>query len=209
MATSRMLTSCSADSVSRACSNVSSQGRGARTPVAIALPLDLLGVKSINTRDRPAPDFLLFSGRYAQRLNVLLHFDMSPHRYKPFSSASERVFSLATRNQTTVSNPERESAADLVARPLSIIRPEYTARLALSLRTPIPKRSRKGEPRQHKSSKTTYALSPTQTSSTPSRNSDTSEGALSQPIHHGRSPTNIFDIPPPGPVGDDTVFSRP
>ena len=86
-------------------------------PVAIALFLDLLGVKSINTRARASPDLLRFSRWYAHRLNVLLHFDLSPRRYKPFASAMGRGFALSTRNQTTVSNPEWTSATDLVTRP--------------------------------------------------------------------------------------------
>ena len=50
-------------------------------PVAIALPLDLPGVKTINACARSAPDLILFSRRYTQRMNAILRIDLTPHRF--------------------------------------------------------------------------------------------------------------------------------
>ena len=178
-------------------------------PVAIALPLDLIGVKAINARARSFPELLLCSRRYARRMNTLLRIDLTPQRYKPFVSAMERVYVLAPRNQTTVSIPERTNATDLATRPCSLIRADYTSRMALSMRPSNAKRSHKGEPRQRKSPKTTYSLSFTQTSPTPSSTNDTPGINASQSSHHGRAPSNRSCFPPPDPYEVDSVLSRP
>ena len=114
-------------------------------PVAIALSLDLLGVKSITTCARAAPDLHLFAKWYAARLNIVPRFDLSRTKYKPFSNALDRFCALSTRNQTTVDIPTRTNVADLVTRPCALIRSDYNTSLSLSTAPYNAKRSRRGE----------------------------------------------------------------
>ena len=167
-------------------------------PVTIARALYILGVESINTRDRPDHALLHYSGRCNARLNALLRYDLAPNRYTPFSSAIERFYSMSVRNQETAGRPERANVTDCVERPCSLIRRHYAAHLAISAHTSTPESLLEGDAASVKLPRATYNSATDGSSTTPS----------SADAPCGPSPTALGQIPHPKQRAEKSISSR-
>ena len=102
------------------------------SPVAIALPLNVLGVKSINARARASKDVLAFSERHARRLSALIHLGVAPSSFSPFRNSMGRTFALACQTSTKLNATDRVCDTAHVARPVSLIHRDLHSRKSIS-----------------------------------------------------------------------------
>ena len=91
------------------------------SPIAVALSLNILRVKSINACKRSASSVRKFGNWYAKRLNTLIHMDVAPTRFKTFRLAMDPVYILASETSNALQPPDRQPDMDRLTRPLSII----------------------------------------------------------------------------------------
>ena len=89
-------------------------------PIAIALRLELLGVKSIRARVRSVKTVRALSRRYVKRLDAPLHMDVSPAKFLMFRSAVNIVYILRFATCATAEVPERPTDDCNLARPTSL-----------------------------------------------------------------------------------------
>ena len=80
-------------------------------PIAIALPLNLLWVKSINARTRAGKDVAWFGKWYIRRPNTIIHLDVAPSDFNPFRNAMDRTYVLARQTSTKLKVPDRDAHA--------------------------------------------------------------------------------------------------
>ena len=100
-----------------------------RNPIAIALPLNLIGEKSINACTRAGKDVDGFSKWYTRRLNALIHLDVAPSSFSPFRDAMGRTFVRACQTSTKLKVPDREYNAARVTQQASLIHRDVHARI--------------------------------------------------------------------------------
>ena len=96
--------------------------------IAIALCLNLIGVKSINACIRAGKDLETFARWYRKRLNVLLHIDVGPEEFKEFRGAMDRTYVLALQTSKKLTVPDRGFDASQDTRPMSLIQRDLQSR---------------------------------------------------------------------------------
>ena len=102
------------------------------SPIAIALTLNVLGVKSVNARIRSAKDVTRFDVWYAKRLDTLAHIDVAPSRLSGFRCAMGRLCILACDASLSLQVPNRGPNVERLTRPVSIILSELHLRSSKS-----------------------------------------------------------------------------
>ena len=91
-------------------------------PIAVALPRNVLGLKSISACVRAGKSADSFTRRYARGLNTLLRLDVGPEAFALFSGGMDRTYVLACQTSTSLSAPDRGRDEARSARPISMIR---------------------------------------------------------------------------------------
>ena len=103
-------------------------GRRYRAHRVLPLFFSLLGVKA--ARARSSVDVTRVTRRYTTRLPKLLHAQITPTRYRAFSSALGRVHSVALRASHQIRERDDIAVVDVVARPPTLILRDRLARTA-------------------------------------------------------------------------------
>ena len=112
-------------------------------PIAVALPLNLLGLKSINACVRASKSADSFTRRYKKNLNTLIRLGVGPEAFALFRGGMGRTYVLARQASASLSVPDRGRDEARATRPISMIhRDIHTRRYG-----PIPEQSLK---RKHK-----------------------------------------------------------
>ena len=138
-------------------------------PIAIALRLSLLGLKSINARIRAGENVLAFAKWYTRKLNLLLHIDVSPQAFTPFRNALDRLYVIACQTSARLQTPDRALDSARVTRPMSLIHRDIRSRCSNSPVGTSTKRSGKTSSSSVKSPRVTREIrigtgTPTQSS---------------------------------------------
>ena len=106
--------------------------------VAIALPLQLLGVKSIRECIRAAPSVDGFDVRYTRRLGALRGVNSAMSRFSPYASDMGLVYGLSGATKNMLPAPDRWRPVERVARPLSLVRRGSYSRPSITPRATSP-----------------------------------------------------------------------
>lgn len=90
------------------------------SPIAIAILLSLLGIKSRKSRTRDAKNSLPQTRRYVKSRNAFIHMDVSRGRFGSYRSAMGRVSSLSWQVSATLDIPDRPVNDVLLTRTKSV-----------------------------------------------------------------------------------------
>ena len=90
-------------------------------PIAIALSLNLLGVKSLNACVRAGKSVDSFTRKYTRSLNTLLRLEVVPEAPTLFRGGVDRTYVLACQTSTSLSVPGRGPDAARPTHPISMI----------------------------------------------------------------------------------------
>ena len=91
-------------------------------PIAVALPLNLLGLKSISACVRAANSVDSFTRRYTRDLNTLIRLDVGPEAFARFRGRMDRTYVLACQTSASLSVPDRGRDEARATRPVSMIK---------------------------------------------------------------------------------------
>ena len=61
-------------------------------PIAVALSLNLIGIKSITSCARAGRDVVGFCKWYTKRLNAIIHLDVGPTQFQQFRNGMDRTY---------------------------------------------------------------------------------------------------------------------
>ena len=137
-------------------------------PIAVALSLSLLGLKSINACVRAGRSVGSFTRRYARSLNTLLRLDVGPDASALFRGGMDRTYVLECHTCTTLCVPDRGHDEARATRPISLIHRDLYVRRYGSIPDKLPKRNHKANVKSDKAPKVSRTVISGTTSSSQS-----------------------------------------
>lgn len=159
--------------------------------------LRILGLRSVTSCARAAPDVHLSEAWRKNRINILLHLNVAPVEFNTFREAPNRAFALAHDTERSVQTPTRGLIIGSVTMPNSAILRDRQARNAVALRPTNPKRGSKLG--------SSNKLSP-RVRRTISTSSSSSRGAMGQRINENENVPLAAHRAVPS--GDESASSR-
>ena len=179
------------------------------SPIDIATCFSVMGAKTIHARSRLAIDLLHFTRWCTNRVSKVLHIELTPSRYRPFSSALARVYLLAACTSPQLHEQARTKTIDAVTRPYALILRDRVARTRLPAATPTVRRKRKENTKKSRSPRSLVTFSGSSCSST-QRTYDTQSCSVRETCFSNDPPPAVAETQIPGTEPDDaySVYSR-